>query len=51
MSDADVIAILGFALFGNLICGAIGFAAGITRGRQMGPTRTIETYEGSDVPF
>ncbi len=51
MSDAAMISILGFALFGNLVCGAIGFAAGIVRGRQMGPTRTIETYEGDGVPF
>ena len=51
MSDAVVISILGFALFGNLICGAIGFAAGITRGRQLGPTRTVDTYDGPDPPF
>ena len=47
----DPLTIIGIALLGNLLCGVVGFIVGIVRGRQMGPTRTIETYDGPGVPF
>ncbi len=44
---------LGFVLLFGLVSGMVGFAVGwISRRRaSRGPTRTIEVYEGSDVPF
>ena len=41
--------LLGIALFGNLLCGIVGFAIG--RVTKRGPTRTVEVYEGDGVPF
>ncbi len=41
---------VGIILFVNLACGIAGFIIGRTTA-QRGPTRTIEVYEGSDVPF
>lgn len=41
--------LLGLALLGNLISGVVGYAVG--RARPRGPTRTIEVYEGPDIPF
>lgn len=45
------LAVLGIALMGTLVTGVFFFALGITAGKKMGPTRTVETYGGTDVPF
>ena len=51
---------LGLALLGNLISGVVGYVVGrIVANREAQrladmltlPTRTIEVYEGTDVPF
>jgi hypothetical protein len=41
--------IIGIALWGQLLCGVVGFALG--RITKRGPTRTVEVYEGNDIPF
>lgn len=44
------LAILGLALAGNLISGIVGFVVGRSTAKR-GPTKTVEIYEGKDVPF
>jgi hypothetical protein len=41
--------IIGIALWGQLLCGVVGFAIG--RITKRGPTRTVEIYKGEGVPF
>lgn len=53
MTSLAPLTIIGIALLGNLITGAVSFALGVARGRQMGPTRTVETYtprDAEDIP-
>ncbi len=41
--------IIGIALWLQFLAGLAGFAIG--RITKRGPTRTVEVYEGSDIPF
>ncbi len=49
MVDASL-ALLGFILLFGLASGIVGLVIGRITAKR-GPTRTIEVYEGTDVPF
>jgi hypothetical protein len=42
--------IIGIALWGQLICGLVGFVIGRITAKR-GPCRIVEVYEGEGVPF
>lgn len=44
------LAVLGLGLLGSLISGIAGFIIGRATANR-GPTKTVEVYEGKDVPF